>query len=393
MNYDFSDKEFNLFVEIHTLMSEFAKEKDLESHDSEKSDPKKSDTEKSDTEKSEKNTRQALTLLSQTPYLKLGLEKDDHYNGVLTLMGAMETIASASPSLFLSVETSTRIFGRILSTWGSDAQKEKLLPALLSGQIIGAVGLSEDSMNVDNDPLMTKAVMDGDRAIISGHKQYVINGPTADWIAVAGMIDGKNAVFLVEKGAKGLTIGKKSATLGYEGVAISNILLENCAIASSQVIFPKDDKAMLTTLKFWENQILIGASLGLMKRAFESAKDYSKKHKTGGKPIIAYQEVGFKLSYMLTLFQTSQLFAYRAAWTAETDPKGVESLTLCAKVFCTESAEQVASEAMKILGGSGFLAGNPVEEAFRCAKYGQIAGTSTEISRVKIGDTALGLMK
>jgi alkylation response protein AidB-like acyl-CoA dehydrogenase len=128
-----------------------------------------------------------------------------------------------------------------------------------------------------------------------------------------------------------------------------------------------------------------------MKTAFESARSYAKSHKTGGKPIIAFQEIGFKLSEMLTLFQTSQLFAYRTAWTAEKDPKEAESLTLCAKVFCTESAEQVACEAMKILGGAGYVAGNAVEQAFRCAKYGQIAGTSTEIARVKIGDTALGL--
>ena len=150
---------------------------------------------------------------------------------------------------------------------------------------------------------------------------------------------------------------------------------------------------MLNQLRLWENQILIGASLGLMKTTFESAKNYSKTHKTGGKPIIAYQEVGFKLSDMLTLFQTSQLFAYRAAWTEVAAPKDLESLTLCAKVFCTEAAEQVSAKAMNILGGSGFISGNPVEQAFRCSKYGLIAGTSTEISRVKIGDAALGAMK
>ena len=378
MNYDFNDKEFNLFVEIHALIDEFAKNKNLESPD---------------INTSTKNIRQALALLSQTPYLKLGVEKTNDYNGLLTLMGAMEIVAGTSPSLFLSIETSTRIFGRILSTWGSDSQKEKLLNPLLNGQIIGTVGLSEDSMNVDNDPLMTTAAADGDKVKISGHKQYVINGPLADWIAVAGMMDGKNVICLVEKETPGLTIGEKTSTLGYDGVAISRITLNDCTIDSSQVICPKNNKDMLNTLKLWENQILIGASLGLMKTAFESAKDYSKKHKTGGKPIIAYQEVGFKLSDMLTLFQTSQLFAYRAAWTADADPKNVESLTLCAKVFCTESAEQVASKAMKILGGSGFLSGNPVEAAFRCAQYGQITGTSTEISRVKIGDTALGAMK
>ncbi|MDA3895727.1 MAG: hypothetical protein PF482_06245 [Desulfobacteraceae bacterium] len=127
MNYDFSDKEFNLFVEIHTLISEFAKENKLESNDANLTN---------------ENIRQALAILSQTPYLKLGVEQTEDFNGMLTLMGAMEVIAGACPSLYLSIETSTRIFGRILSNWANETQKENLLALLLNGQIIGAFGLS-----------------------------------------------------------------------------------------------------------------------------------------------------------------------------------------------------------------------------------------------------------
>ena len=358
MNYDFSDKEFNLFVEIHTLIGEFAKESKIESSDASLTD---------------ENIRQALGILSQTPYLKLGVEQTEDYNGLLTLMGAMEVIAGISPSLFLSIEISTRIFGRTISNWGSDAQKENLLAPLLDGQLIGAVELSQNSMNVNNNPLQTIAVADGDNVKINGHKQYVINGPIADWFAVTGMMEGKNVICLLEKEAPGLNIGKKTSTMGYGGVAISGITLNNCTIPFTQVVFPKNDQEMLNTLRHWENQVIIGASLGLMKTTFESAKNYSKQHKTGGKPIIAYQEVGFNLSDMLTLFQTSQLFAYRTVWTEDAAPKEVESLTLCAKVFCTEAAEQVSAKAMNILGGSGFLSGNPVELAFRCSKYGLIA--------------------
>jgi len=82
--------------------------------------------------------------------------------------------------------------------------------------------------------------------------------------------------------------------------------------------------------------------------------------------------------------------AYRTAWMVENEPKEAESQVLCAKVFCTESAEQVASEALKIFGGFGYVSGNIAEQVYRCAKYGQVAGTSTEIARVKIGDSALG---
>jgi len=126
-----------------------------------------------------------------------------------------------------------------------------------------------------------------------------------------------------------------------------------------------------------------------MRRALDCASEYARAHKSGGKPIIAYQEIGFKLAEMLTLFQTAQLLAYRAAWMAETGDRETEILGHCAKVFCTESAEKITSAAMQILGQQGYLKGNPAEEGFRNAKYLQIAGTSTEISRVKIGDGVL----
>jgi alkylation response protein AidB-like acyl-CoA dehydrogenase len=127
-----------------------------------------------------------------------------------------------------------------------------------------------------------------------------------------------------------------------------------------------------------------------MKAAYESARDYAKAHRSGGKPVIAYQEVGFKLAEMLTLCQTAELLAYRAVWTAAVDPRAGRSLNWCAKVFCSEAAERVAGDALRILGQAGYRAGGPAEGAYRAVKLTQIAGTSTELARVKIGDAALG---
>ncbi|HMA67145.1 MAG TPA: acyl-CoA dehydrogenase family protein, partial [Desulfosalsimonadaceae bacterium] len=157
-----------------------------------------------------------------------------------------------------------------------------------------------------------------------------------------------------------------------------------------QVLFSDKDGDMAAAIRLWENQILLGASLGLCKSAFETARKHAKEHKSGGKPIIAYQQIGFKLAEMLTRYQTSQFLAWRTAWTMDTAPADAEELMFCAKVFCTEAAEQICSQAMQILGGGGYICGNKVERAYRCAKYGQIAGTSTERARVHIGDAALG---
>jgi alkylation response protein AidB-like acyl-CoA dehydrogenase len=370
MNFDFSLAEQAMFKDILDNMKAYADGKNLEAQDI-------------------SQVKDALPILGKTPYLKLGLDTPEGFGGT-SLIGAMETLAALSPSLYLSVEMSTRLFGGIVATWGSNEQKMRWLTPLMKGQLLGAVALSEDSLNVDNDPLKTTGNQDGDFLNITGDKTYVVNGPVADWFAVAGLMNDQLALFIVEKGTFGIAASKPFSTLGYEGASISRVSLNNCRISMDQIIGPFKDRSVLDTLRLWENQILLGASLGLMKAAFESARDYAKTHRSGGKPIIAYQEVAFKLSEMLTLLQTSQLFAYRAAWTLETSPKEAESLMWCAKVFCTEAAEKVSGYSLQILAGLGFISGNPAEIAYRCAKYGQVAGTSTEISRVRIGDAALG---
>lgn len=331
---------------------------------------------------------QWLKTLGQVGYLTLGLENGKEAVG---LVAAQESLAKISPSLFLSVDVNARIFGRLIAIYGTLDQKSQLLPALKEGRLIGTVALSEGGMNIENNPLNTTGVPVGDGFLVTGAKCHVVNGPIADWIAIAGKV-GKNIVFfLIKKDSEGLSIGQRLPTLGYNGTAISAISLENCPVPLKYVIGPFKGEEPLKTIRTWEDQILTAGSLGLMQRCYNAALSYAKTHKSGGKPIIAYQEVGFKLAEILTLLQTAQLLAYRAAWMAETGDKEISSLAHCAKVFCTESAEIVASQALQILGGYGYIGGNPAEEGYRSAKYLQIAGTSTEISRMKIADGILGM--
>ncbi len=366
MNYDFSDKEFAFMGEIQALAQDLGAA-DMESKEV------------------EKNVRSVLGKLAGTPYLKLGLGKDDDL-GLVALMGAMEILGAAAPSMLLAVESSTRVMGKIVAEYGDDTQKAALFSGLCDGKTIGAVALSETAMNIENDALTTEGKKEGDQVVINGAKQYVVNAPVADKIAVVGMMDEKPVVFVVDKATAGLTVEDPLTLVGYDGAAVAGLRLENCTIPATNVVGP----IALAKVRMWENQVIIGAALGLMKAAYEAARDYAKEHQSGGKPVIAYQEVGFKLAEMLTMFQTAQLLAFRTAWTAEKTPKEADSLTLCTKIFATESAEKVAGAAMQIMAGAGYQVGNPAERSFRCAKYLQIAGTSTEISRVKIGDEALG---
>ena len=327
-----------------------------------------------------------LKTLGQVGYLTPGLENGKDTVG---LVAAQESLATISPSLFLSVEVNARIFGRLIAVYGTADQKGQFLHDLKKGRLIGAVALSEGGMNIENNPLQTAGVRVGDSFLVNGEKNHVVNAPIANWIAIAGKVEENIVFFVIKKGSEGLSIGQRLSTMGYNGCAISAISLENCSVHSKYVIGPFKGEEPLKTLRMWEDQILTAGSLGLMHRCYTNALSYAKTHKSGNKPIIAYQEVGFKLAEMLTLLQTAQLLAYRAAWMAETNNRETSVVAHCAKTFCTESAEEVASQALQVLGGYGYIDGNPTEEGYRNAKYLQIAGMSTEISRMKIADGIL----
>ena len=375
MNFDFTGPEKAFFAEISKALDPEINRRDLES---------------GDTDAVRDNLSAVLNALAPTGYLKIGLAQSDvPVSGTLALMAAMEQLAGVSYSSFLSVEMSTRLFGRALR-WDDSLSVEGILTGLITGTIVGALALSEAAMNVEYEPLTTSGSRDGETFVINGSKSFVINGPVANWFAVVGRVEEQMAIFVIDRRTPGLTLTDRQATMGYDGLAVCGLDLCDCRVPTEWVLGPFDADACLGQLKLWENQILIAASLGLMRNSYETARDYAKTHRSGGKPIIAYQEVGFKLSEMLTLYQTAQLYAYRAAWSVDDNPKEAGVLTLCAKVFCTESAEIVAGKSLQVQSKDGYIAGGAAEQAYRCAKYGQIAGISTEIARVKIGDTALG---
>jgi len=326
-----------------------------------------------------------LSRLSDTGYLGLGL-RDGKNSTALT--SAQETLAGISPSLFLSVEN-IRLFGRLTAAFGTAEHKAEILGPLEQGRFIGSIAMSEGSVSLGSDAVLTTATSLEGKVRINGFKDYVVNAPLADRFAVIARSEGSLTVALVEPAAKGITIGERLSTLGYEGTPLAPVTFDDVDVSRKETLGPFEPSHFMDTLHRWEDQALTAAGLGLMDRSFRAALAHARKPREGEKPLIAHQEIGFKLAEMLTLHQTAQLLAYRAAWMDASEDSEREGVIHCAKVFCAESAEQVASQALQVFGVSGFMKGNQAEESYRHAKYLGIAGTSSEMSRMRIGDGLL----
>ena len=373
MNFDLGDKEKQIRERLHHLL-----EADLPGI--------LENLASNDSHKSRKAMLSAFEKIASSGYADLVFSKE---GTAVASMAVREELAFICPALYLSLESGNGLLINLLNSYGTEQQKQEILPALKSCKGIGSVAVVEEHGNIEDNPFESSLTDEGNHFTLSGKKNMVINAAIADWLAVVAMMNSQPALGIVSPDTKGLTIGSRILTLGLEPSLFYEVNAHGVELLSNNIMGPFEGEAFISQLRMWEDEILVGASLGIMRRAYEAARTHAKTHNCGGKPIVAYQEVGFKLAEMLTLVHTAQLLAYRAAWMLDTRDKERGVLLHCAKVFCAEAAESVASNAVQILGGNGYIRGNKVEQAYRDAKFIQIAGTSTERARVKIGDSLL----
>ena len=311
----------------------------------------------------------------------------------MPLLAAQEAVAARSGSFFLGLEASARLFGGLVETHGGDALAGAILAPIQAGKAVGAVAVTDAPEGV----APTTGVPEGDTLVVTGVKPFVTNGPIADWFAVVCQISGaggasgasgdaKPAVALVAAGAEGLTVGPRLATLGYDGMAVNALRLDGVRVPTTHVLGPFPDAGAFDALREREDLALTIASVGLLERTYEASRRHAKSHKRGGKPIIRFQEVGFPLAEMVVWIQTAQWMLRRAAWLRANGGAEAGTLLRCAKVFAADGAQACTAAGMSIVAGQGFLSGNPVEEAYRDAKYAAVAGTSTEKARMSIAD-------
>jgi alkylation response protein AidB-like acyl-CoA dehydrogenase len=336
---------------------------------------------------------QLLRLSQGSLYLESGLDpleaRRSPYARLLSTVFLGEELARLFPSLFISLESSTRLFGWLVARHGNDKQVKTFLDPLRRGEILGALATAESSTNFKEKALRTHATREGDHCLVTGTKKQVVNGPLADFLAVTGLLEGRPAVFLIKADHEGLHPSQAQNTLGAQGAVQSEITLNHCRIPLDQVLGPWDDDQVFAEIQTRQNLIYTAASLGIMDRAFGAAKRYAGESQEGGKPPQAFQELRFKLAELFTLLQTSQWLLYRAAWMLEAGAPEAETVAASAKVFITEAAEEVARGALQIMGPDGFLAGNEAEVCFRDARLGPVAGESSEMLRMRIAEDCL----
>jgi alkylation response protein AidB-like acyl-CoA dehydrogenase len=278
--------------------------------------------------------------------------------------------------------------------WGSDDVKRRYLPKL-AAKTVGAYALSEAGSGSDAFALTTRAREDGDAFVLSGRKLWITNGNEADLFIVFATIDpgaGYRGItaFLVERGFQGFSVGKKEDKLGIRASSTCELILEDCRVPRANVLgeIGKGYKAAIETLN--EGRIGIGAQMiGLAKGALQHAVAYTKERKQFGKPIAEFQAVQHQLARAAVEVEAATLTVYNAARLREANRPFLTEAAIC-KIFSSEVAERVASLAVNLFGGNGFVKEYPVEKLYRDAKIGQIYEGTSNLQLQTIAKQLLG---
>jgi alkylation response protein AidB-like acyl-CoA dehydrogenase len=315
----------------------------------------------------------------------MGIEIPESYGGAgasfFHAVLAVEALSRVDPSIGVLVDVQNTLVINALVRWGNSDIKQRYLPKL-SASTIGAYCLSEAGSGSDAFALQTRAAESGDGFRISGRKLWITNGNEADLFIVFANVNPEAGyrgitAFLVERGAPGFTVGKKEDKLGIRASSTCELLFEDCLVARDRVLgeVGKGYKVAIETLN--EGRIGIGAQMiGLAQGALDHAINYTKERKQFGKAIADFQGVQFQLARMAIDVESARLMVYNAARLRDAGLPFLHEAAMC-KILSSEVAERVASMAVNLYGGYGFVRDYPVEKLYRDAKIGQIyEGTS-----------------
>ncbi len=328
----------------------------------------------------------------------MGIEIPDAYGGAgasfFHSVLAIEAISRVDPAVGVAVDVQNTLVVNALLRWGTEAQKQRYLPALASSTI-GAYALSEAGSGSDAFALAARATRSGDDWLLTGRKLWITNANEAGLFIVfanANPEAGYRGItaFLVEKGTAGFTVGKKEDKLGIRASSTCELLFDDCRVPAANVLgeLGKGYKTAIETLN--EGRIGIGAQMvGLAQAALDHTIAYTSERKQFGAAVSSYQAVQHQLARAATEIHAARLMVYEAARLRDAKLPFLTEAAMC-KLYSSEVAERVASLAVNLFGGNGFVKDYPVEKLFRDAKIGQIYEGTSNLQLQTIAKQLLG---
>ncbi len=323
-----------------------------------------------------------------------GITVEEEYGGsglgYLEHCIAMEEISRGSASIGLSYGAHSNLCVNQIRRNGSEAQKRKYLPKLISGEHVGALAMSESGAGSDVVSMTLRADKKGDRYVLNGTKFWITNGPCADTLVVYAKTDAKAGprgitAFLIEKGFKGFSTAQKLDKLGMRGSDTGELIFEDCEVPAENVLgeVGKGVNVLMSGLDY-ERSVLAAGPLGIMQAAMDVVIPYVHQRKQFGQPIGSFQLVQGKLADMYTTMNACKAYVYAVAKacdrgeTARKDAAG-------AILYAGEKATQLTLDAMQLLGGNGYINDYPTGRLLRDAKLYEIGAGTSEIRRWLIG--------
>jgi len=328
----------------------------------------------------------------------MGIEIPEEYGGAgATLFHsvlAVESLSRVDPALGVLVDVQNTLVVNTIVRWANTDIKSRYLPRL-ANSAVGAFCLSEAGSGSDAFGLTTRAVDAGDHYQLSGRKLWITNGHEADIFIVFATINPEAGykgitAFVVERGMTGFTVGKKEDKLGIRASSTCELLFDDCIVPKANVLgeLGKGYKVAMETLN--EGRIGIGAQmLGLAQGAFDHTVKYVKERAQFGKPIGSFQGVQFQIARMAADVEVARVLTYNAARLRDAGLPFLQEAAIC-KLVTSEIAERVASEAINLFGGNGFVREYPVEKLYRDAKIGQIYEGTSNMQLATIAKHYLG---
>lgn len=314
--------------------------------------------------------------------------------GCLELCIAVEELSRAC--LGVSTTYAANALGTYpILLFGSEEQKKKYLPDIAAGKKLVAFALTEPNAGSDAAGIQTTAKLDGDEYVLNGTKQWITNGGEAEIYTVIAITDRSKgargaSAFIVEKGTPGFTFGKKEKKMGIRASATRELIFDNCRIPKENIL-GKQGMGFIVAMKTLDNsRVGVGAQgVGIAQGAFEEAVKFARQRVQFGHPIISFQAVQHMLADMAIEIEAARALVYSVARYIDSGAKDVSKDSAIAKVFATDVAMRVTTNAVQVLGGSGYMREYPVEKMMRDAKILQIYEGTNQIQRNIIGQALI----